>query len=164
MITIYLYPNIIDVQIWDASIFSTRNRYMYAKPVVIYQGIDNPLQVRVRNQEQTPVNMTQYVLQIDIQDPLNEQTVQSFSVKFTNVEKGFGNFVIPKDLVNILEQRHYKITFKAIKKIDNQERPAYVDDNYHVPMDLIVKPGYYSNMPPGAEEIDDFLKIDGGTI
>lgn len=137
---------------------------MYAKPVVIYQGIDNPLQVRVRNQEQTPVNMTQYVLQIDIQDPLNEQTVQSFSVKFTNVEKGFGNFVIPKDLVNILEQRHYKITFKAIKKIDNQERPAYVDDNYHVPMDLIVKPGYYSNMPPGAEEIDDFLKIDGGTI
>lgn len=164
MITIYLYPNIIDVQFWDASIFSTRNRYMYAKPVVIYQGIDNPLQVRVRNQEQASVNMTPYLLQVDIQDPLNQQTVQSFGVDFQNIEKGFGTFIIPKDLVNTLEQRRYKLTFRVIKETDNTERPAYADDNYLVPMDLVVMPGYYTSMPPGPEETEDYLKIDGGTI
>jgi len=137
---------------------------MYAKPVVVYQGIDNPLQVRVKNQEQTPVNMTPYLLQAEIQDPDSFLTVESFGIQFQNVTKGIGTFVIPKDLVNGLEQRRYKLTFKAINKSSNQEQPAYIDHNYMVPMDLIVLPGYYSTMPPDAEETDDFLKIDGGTI
>lgn len=164
MITIYLYPNIVTVQIWDNSIFTTRNRYMYAKPVVIYKGIDNPLQVRVRNQEQTPVNMTPYLLQVDIQDPENFLTVQSFGVEFQNEAKGLGTVIIPQSLVNQLDQRQYKITFKVINKQDNLERPAYVDDNFMVPLDLIVMPGYYSEMAPDPEETDDFLQIDGGTI
>ena len=164
MITIYLYPNTLDVQIWDANIFSARNRYMYTKPVTVYQGIDNPIQVRVRNQEQAAVNMLPYALQVDIQDPENFLTVQSFGVAFQNVAKGLGTFTIPKDLVNQLDQRQYKLTFRVINKTSNQERPAYIDDNYTLPVDLIVLPGYYSTMPPDAEETDDFLKIDGGTI
>lgn len=137
---------------------------MYAKPVTVYQGIDNPIQVRVRNQEQTPVNMTPYLLQVDIQDPENFLTVKSFGVQFQNVTKGFGTFTIPQELVDQLDQRQYKLTFKIINKQDNKERPAYVDDNYMIPIDLIVLPGYYSEMPPDAEETNDFLKIDGGTI
>jgi hypothetical protein len=137
---------------------------MYAKPVVIYQGIDNPLQVRVKNQEQVAVNMVPYLLQAEIQDPDSFLTVESFGIQFHNVSKGIGSFVIPKVLVNKLEQRRYKLTFKFINKSSNQEQPAYVDHNYMAPTDLVVLPGYYSTMPPDAEEIDDFLKIDGGTI
>lgn len=137
---------------------------MYAKPVTIYQGIDNPIQVRVRNQEQAAVNMSQYLLQVDIQDPKNLLTVESFGVQFQNINKGLGTFIIPQSLVNQLDQRQYKLTFKIIDKESNQERPAYVDDNYLIPVDLIVKPGYYSEMPPDPAETDDFLKIDGGTI
>ena len=164
MITIYLYPNIVNVQIWDASIFSTRNRYMYAKPVVIYQGIDNPIQVRVRNQEQAPVNMTPYALQIDIQDPENYLTVSSFGVAFQNVAKGLGSFTIPRNLVNQLDQRQYKLTFRVINTDSNNEQPAYIDDNYTVPLDLIVMPGYYAEMQPDQQETTDFTNIDGGTI
>lgn len=137
---------------------------MYARPVTIYQGIDNPIQVRVRNQEQTPVNMTSYLLQVDIQDPENYLTVESFAVAFQNVAKGLGSFTIPQSLVNQLEQRQYKLTFKAINQNNNLESPAYVDDNYMVPLDLIVLPGYYSEMPPAPEETNEFLNIDGGTI
>ena len=164
MITIYLYPNIVNVQIWDASIFSTRNRYMYAKPVVIYQGIDNPIQVRVRNQEQAPVNMTPYALQIDIQDPENYLTVTSFGVAFQNVTKGLGSFTIPRDLVNQLDQRQYKLTFRVINTDNNNEQPVYIDDNYTVPLDLIVMQGYYAEMQPDQQETTDFTNIDGGTI
>lgn len=164
MITIYLYPNIIDVQIWDKSIFTTRNRYMYAKPVTVYRGIDNPIQIRVRNQEQIAVDMTSYSLQVDIQDPENFLTVESFGVAFQNISKGFGTFVITKDLLDQLDQRQYKLTFRIINVSDNQERPAYIDDNYTLPLDLNVLPGYYSSMPPDPEESSDFLTIDGGTI
>ena len=39
----------------------------------------------------------------------------------------------------------------------------FVDDNFGVPLDLIVKPAYYSDMPVQENEMSDFLTIDGGT-
>lgn len=164
MITIYLYPNTVEVQIWDPTIFTTRNQYMYAKPVTIYQGIDNPIQVKVKNQDQKPVNVAGLLVQVDIQDPVNYLTVQSFAVTFSNIAKGFGTFIIDKSVVAVLDQRQYKLTFRIIDNTNNVERPAYVDDNYRVPLDLMVLPAYYSDMPPVEGEINDFLQIDGGTI
>jgi len=138
---------------------------MYARPVTIYQGIENPIQVKVRNQDQKAVNMGGYILQAEILDPVNLLTVQSFAVIFTNVVSGFGSFVIGKGIVDQLDQRQYKLTFKVIQTETNSERPAYVDDNYGVPIDIIVKPGYYSEMSPqGDDDIDDFITIDGGTV
>jgi len=163
MITIYLYPITVEVRIWDPTIFTTRNREMYARPVTIYQGIDNNIQVRVRNQDQKSVNMNGYILQADIQDPVNYLTVGSFAVLFSNTSSGFGSFTIGKDLVNQLDQRIYKLTFKAIRIDTNSERPAYMDDNYNIPIDLVVRPGYYNEMGiQGEEDQDDFLIIDGG--
>jgi hypothetical protein len=165
MITIYLYPNTVEARIWDPTIFTTRNREMYARPVTIYQGIDNPIQVRVRNQDQKLVNMNGYLLQADVQDPVNFLTVGSFAVIFNNISSGLGSFVIDKTFAGQLDQQRYKLTFKVIQTNTNSERPAYVDDNYGVPIDLIVRPGYYSEMTiQGEEDTSDFLTIDGGTV
>jgi hypothetical protein len=148
MITIYLYPNIIEVQIWDPAIFTTRNQYMYAKPVTIYQGIDNPIQVKVKNQDQKPVNMTNKSIRVDIQDTLNSLTVHTSTVTFSNIAKGYGTFIINKDLTALLDQRQYKLTFRTIDTTNNNaEQPVYVDDNYQVPLDLMVLPAYYADTP-----------------
>ena len=165
MITIYLYPNTVVAQIWDPTIFTTKAREMYARPVTIYQGIDNPIQVRVRNQDQKAVNMNGYVLQAEIQDPVNFLTVKSFAVIFTNLTSGLGSFTIDKGTADLLDQQRYKLTFKVIQTESNSERPAYIDDNFGVPLDLIVYPGYYSEMGvQGEEDTSDFLTIDGGTV
>lgn len=168
MITIqtYLYPIKMTATIWDPTIFATRNRDVYTKPVTVYQGIDNPVQIRVRNQDQKPVNMAGYTMRIDIQDPLNQLTVQSFGVNFINENNGIGTFVITKDIVNSLTQRQYKLTFRAIRREDDREQPAFTDNNYNVPLDLYVIPAYYADMPPqeGEPEGNDFTIIDGGTI
>ena len=60
MITVkaYIYPNTAEVQVFDPSIFTTRNRIMYSRPIKVYQGIDNPIQVIVRNQDQKSVDLT----------------------------------------------------------------------------------------------------------
>lgn len=165
MITIqtYLYPVTIVAEFWDPTIFTTRNREVYAHPVVIYQGIDNPIQVRVRNQDQKSVNMTGRVMQVDIQNPDNYLTEYSLGVNFTDRARGWGTFIISKAIVNSLTQRTYKLTFRAINEITNAEQPMFIDDNCGVPLDLIVKPAYYSDMPPQEGESDDFLTIDGGT-
>lgn len=145
MITVkaYLYPNTAEVQVFDPAIFTTRNRVVYSRPIKVYQGIDNPVQVITRNQDQKPVNLTGYSLQADVQDPINQVTVNSYAVQFADVTKGLGTFTIDKTTLDSLEQRIYKLTFKTVRLSDNTEAPIYIDDNYGVPLDLVVLPAYY---------------------
>jgi len=144
MITVktYLYPNFAEVQVFDPTIFTTRNRQVYSRPIKVYQGIDNPIQVIVRNQDQKSIDLTGYIMQAEIQDPTNGVTVESYAVTFADITKGLANFIIDKATINALEQRFYKLTFKTIKQSDNTEQPIYIDDNYGVPLDLQVLPAY----------------------
>lgn len=162
MITVKLfsYPNTAEIQIFDSSIFTTRNRQVYSRPIKVYQGIDNPIQVIVKNQDQKKVNLTGYVMQASIQDPVNQITVETYAVSFANIAAGQGNFTIDKGTINSLEQRFYKLTFKTIKTSDNTEQPVYVDDNYSAPLDLEILPAYYAETIAEQSEVI----IDGGTL
>ena len=164
MITVkaYLYPNTAEVQVFDPTIFTNRNRIMYSRPIKVYQGIDNPIQVIVRNQDQKSVDLTGYAVQADIQDPTNQVTVNSYAVTFADITNGLGNFTLDKDTVDSLEQRFYKLTFKTIRQTDNTEAPMYIDDNYGVPLDLEVLPAYWATTE-GVPGVDDSV-ADGGTL
>jgi hypothetical protein len=161
----YLYPNTAEVQVFDPTIFTTRNRQVYSRPIKVYQGIDNPIQVIVRNQDQKSIDLTGYAVQVDIQDPTNQVTIASYAVNWANIEKGLGNFTIDIDTVNSLEQRYYKLTFRRITDVEGEnvtESPMYIDDNYGVPLDLQVLPAYYSDSVPLPGV--DYTVFDGGTI
>jgi hypothetical protein len=167
MITVkaYLYPNLAEVQVFDPTIFTTRNRQVYSRTIKVYQGIDNPIQVVIKNQDQKTVDLTGYSVQADIQDPTNKITVASYAIEWANQSKGQGNFTIPLATLSSLEQRFYKLTFRRIQDAvggDVIESPLYIDDNYGVPLDLQVLPAYYSDTEalPGT----DYSVIDGGTI
>jgi hypothetical protein len=162
MITVkaYLYPNTAEVQIFDPAIFTTRNRQVYSRPIKVYQGIDNPVQVIMRNQDQKNVNLTGYTVQASIQDPTNQVTIETYAVTFANVAIGQGTFTIDKGTINTLENRFYKLTFKTIKTSDSTEQPIYIDDNYGVPLDLEILPAYWAE----AVAQDSEVIIDGGTL
>lgn len=168
MVTIqtYLYAQIVEVQILDPTIFTTRNNKVYARPVTVYKGIDNPIQIRVKNQDQRAVDMSPQLMQVDIQDPIDQLTEYSLGVSWTNRLKGYGRFTITKTMLETLTKRQYKLTFRVINAETNEQQPAYIDDNFGVPLDLIVLPAYYSDMLPqeGEPSGNDFIKIDGGTI
>jgi len=156
----YLYPNTAEVQIVDPSIFTTRNRQVYSRPIKVYQGIDNPVQVLVKNQDQKNVNLTGYTVQASIQDPTNQVTIETYAVTFANVAIGQGTFTLDKGTINTLENRFYKLTFKTIKTSDSTEQPIYIDDNYGVPLDLEILPAYWAE----AVAQDSEVIIDGGTL
>lgn len=172
MITVkaYLYPNSVEVQIWDPAIFTTRNRVVYSRPIKVYQGIDNPIQVILKNQDQKKVDISNgvsptvpaYYVEAAIQDPVNKLTVAKYDVDFTDYTTGQGNFIIEKTVIDGLEQRLYKLTF-SIENVDTGiKRPVYIDDNYGVPLDLFVLPAFYSDQAPAAN-IQESV-VDGGTI
>ena len=160
----YLYPNTLEVQILDTSIYGARNRIVYSRPIKVYQGIDNPIQIIIRNQDQVSVNLTGYSVQVDIQDPTNQLTINSYAVVFTDITKGLGKIVIDKDTLDSLEQRFYKLTFRRIADAEGEnveESPLYIDDNYGVPLDVELEQAYYelAQAAPTADYV-----IDGGTL
>lgn len=147
MITVkaYLYPNTAEVQVFDPTIFTNRNRIMYSRPIKVYQGIDNPIQVIVKNQDQKPVDLTGSSVTASIQDPTNQTTISSYPVTWANIMLGQGNFTLDRATIDSLENRFYKLTFSA--NTAGTVTPVYIDDNYGVPLDLEVLPAYYSTTP-----------------
>jgi hypothetical protein len=162
MITVkaYIYPNTAEVQVFDPAIFTTRNRVVYSRPIKVYQGVDNPIQVIIRNQDQKKVNITGYTVQAAIQDPTTKVTIETYAVTFADITTGLGNFTIDRSTINTLENRVYKLTFKTNFTSDNTERPIYIDDNYGVPLDLVILPAYYADAASDTSEVI----IDGGVI
>ena len=152
-------------QIIDPAIFTTRNRVVYARPVTVYQGIDNPMQVVVKNQDQKAVDVTNYTMVAEIQDPNNKVAVATYPLTWVDALTGRGSFVLDKATVNGLEQRFYKLTFKTVNTVTNIEQPIYVDDNYSVPLDLKVLPAYYNTAADAGTEINTNVGdtiLDGG--
>lgn len=172
MITLkaYLYPNTVEVQVFEPGIFTTRNRVVYSRTVKVYQGIDNPIQIILRNQDQKKFALVDgngtplYYIQAQIQDPLNQLTVTSYGVDFTadGYAYGTGNFVIEKTVIDDLEQRLYKLTFTIEPLNTSLKQPLYIDDNYGVPLDLMVLPAYWASMAP-APNVNQSV-VDGGNI
>lgn len=135
---------------------------MYSRPIKVYQGIDNPIQIIIRNQDQKSVDLTGYTVDAQIQDPANQTTINTYAVTFADITTGLGTFVLDATTLNSLENRLYKITFKTTNVGTSKEAPLYIDDNYGAPLDLEVLPGYYSNYTPAPEFNYDV--IDGGTL
>lgn len=164
MITIktYLYPNTVEVQVFDPTIFKTRNRQVYSRPIKVYQGVDNPVQVIVRNQDQKSVNLTGSSVTASIQDPVNKVTIKSYPVIWANIQLGQGTFTFDANTINSLEQRFYKLAFSTTVTATDVTSPVYIDDNYGVPLDLEVLPAYYETSVtlPGT----DTYSLDGGSI
>ena len=162
MITSYLYDQTIQLQLldWNPEI-TTRYRTVYNRPIKIYQGIDNPLKIQVKNQDQKPVNLYGYDLQLDIQDPVIENAIVSISCDWANANVGIATVTIDKNTVNALDQRLYKATVKRIELTTNQERPLFMDDNFTAQLDLEVLPGWYESA--AQTPLPDFI-IDGGEI
>jgi hypothetical protein len=143
---------------------------VYSRPIKVYQGIDNPIQVILKNQDQKKVDISNgvsttvpaYYVEAAIQDPVNKLTVVKYDVDFTDYTSGNGTFTIEKTVLDNLEQRLYKLTF-SIENVDTgAKKPLYIDDNYGVPLDLFVLPAYWSDQAP-APTVSESV-IDGGTI
>ena len=164
MITVkaYLYPNTAEVQVFDPTIFTTRNRQVYSRPIKVYQGVDNPIQVIVKNQDQKSVDLTGSTVTASIQDPTNQVTVKSYAVTFANIQLGQGSFVFDANTINSLENRFYKLTFSTTVTSTTETSPVYINDNYVVPLDLEILPGYCETTV--APSPTDIYSVDGGTI
>lgn len=127
----------------DPAIYHLRKRTVYSRTIKIYRGIDNPIQVIVSNQDNKPVPLLNVSVRVDIQDIVNEVSVFNTTVTIVDPAKGEGFFTLDKALVDSLDHRRYKLTFKTQRLDDGAEQPMYADENYGVPIELEVLSAYY---------------------
>jgi len=139
----YLYPIVIKVQIPDDNIFTVRNNIVYAHPIKVYQGIDNPVQIIMLNQDNKSINLVGNQVWVSVQDSVDKTVVAEYQVQWSDITNGQGTILLDKETLNALDQRRYKLTIKKVNTLTNAETPAYVDDNYSVQLDIEVLPGYY---------------------
>lgn len=135
---------------------------MYNRTIKVYQGIDNPVQVIVRNQDQKSIDLTGTTMQAQIQDPTNQVTINTYPVTWVDITKGQGNFVLDETTLGSLQNRFYKLTFSVTNTTTDSTIPVYVDDNYGVPLELEILPAYYAQQ--ASVPATDYTVIDGGSI
>ena len=127
----------------DPTIYTLRKRVVYSRPITVYQGVDNPIQVLVNNQDNKPISLAGVNVRVDVQDPVNQVSIFNTNVTVTNPAKGYCTFTLTKEFLDTLDQRLYKLTFRTQNIADSSEQPLYSDANYGVPLDLEVLPAYY---------------------
>ena len=151
---VYLYVNKLDVFTTPADTWSTeRYRRVYNRNLKIFRGVDNRIDIQVRNSDQKTTNLTPPVDPIDNQPYVNvlvfnlvnqdtkdlvlqkdftaidlstgKVTITLTERELLDLDNGFYNYSIIKELRNNLDEDSTALGYEIISKI-----PLYMDSQY----------------------------------
>ena len=128
-ISSYLYSNRIQTEVNLAS--STLEwRIVYQRKVKIYQGLDNVIDLDVKNSEQKRQVITSFNLKFVIMDQLNQE-VYSGDVDVNTGILGIAKITIPASAVASIQPQFLKYTVYKLNN-DNTKTPLYGDTQFGV--------------------------------
>lgn len=152
---VYLYSNKLDVFTSPADVWSTeRYRRVYNRNLKIYRGVDNRIDIQVRNPDQKTSNITgstlvfnlvsketkNLVLTKDFNDmdlSTGKVTIILTDEDLLNIDNGFYQYSIIKEIRENISDTEYRITSKI---------PLYVDTQYGTIGTLDVSGDVYGNV------------------
>ncbi len=135
-ISSYLYPNRIEViadVALDPATCPVEWKIVYQKPIKIYKGVDNVLELEVKNGDQKRVDIFGKTVKFVIMDQTSRE-VETYNATVvddgsTDCVKGVARITIPEaDLAN-LDPQHLKFT-SYILNADNTKTLLYGDTKY----------------------------------
>lgn len=152
---VYLYANKLDVFTSPSDSWSTeRYRRVYNRNLKIYRGVDNRIDIQVRNSDQKASNITGSTLVFNLISKETKDLVLSkdfipmelatgkITVTLTddellNIDNGFYQYSIIKEVRQTVDSTDYKVTSKI---------PLYVDSQYGTTGTLEVSGDVYGNV------------------
>ena len=136
---VYLYPNKVDVFTTPSDIWSTeRYRRVYNRNLKIFRGVDNRIDIQVRNSDQKTSNIVGSTLVFNLvsQDTKDlvlqkdftamdlstgKVTVNITATELLDLDIGFYNYSIIKEVRSTVDSTDYTVTSKM---------PLYMDSQY----------------------------------
>lgn len=161
---VYLYPNKLDVFTSLSDSWSTeRYRKVYNRNLKIFRGVDNRIDIQVRNSDQKTSNITgsvlvfnliaqdtkDLVLQKDFTDmdlTTGKVTVTLTATELLDLSNGFYNYSIIKETRTNVDSTDYKVTSRI---------PLYVDSQYGATATLEISGDVYGGLAD-SEVINTF--------
>jgi hypothetical protein len=128
-ISSYLYPNRIQTVVNLASTL-LEWRIVYQRKFKIYQGLDNVLEIDVKNSEQKRQDITGLNMQFVLMDELNEGIYQTEIDVATGIP-GIGRIIIPATAIADIAPQFLKYTIYILND-DDTMTPVYGDTQYGV--------------------------------
>ena len=125
----YLYNQIHPVVLGIGDPADRWNRMYYAKPIKLHRGVDNPIQFRIRNNNQKDVNLTGSTFTLSIIDSLTNQEKLFRTLEIENASTGMLSTVVTEEDLNNLDAVRYHYGIRMVNS-DGAQYPVYVDDNY----------------------------------
>lgn len=158
-ITSYVYDNEIRVVYSeDASIYQ-RNRLVYAREINLFKGVSNTLKVRVLNDHQKPLNLTDKQLVFTVVDDYvnnGSAAVLTAVVVIEDEAKGIGTVTISSNDLQSLTRTSYKWAIKIRTLATNAPYyPTFVDDNFGTYGQLKINDDAYAVGEPVTFDLGD---------
>ena len=135
-ISSYLYSNRIQAVV-NLAASPLEWRIVYQRKFKIYQGLDNVLELDVKNAEQKRIDITTYTMKFVIMDQLNQE-VYTGDVDTTTGIKGLGLITIPSTALDTITPQFLKYSVYILND-DDTKTPVYGDTQFGVTgtMDLL---------------------------
>lgn len=137
---VYVYDQVLKLQINPDQTIIVEDREVYTKPLSIYQGIDNTVKILVKNSDQKAVNITSKTIYAQLLTVPDNDQVASFAAQVVDAAKGIAEITIPVAITNAARLGYYHLAVRYVE--NNVTKPAYSDDNYGVLIPVHLQLGY----------------------
>ncbi len=118
LIPVYLYPNKIDVFTNSISDWKTeRFRQVYQRNLKIYRGVDNRIDIQVKNLDQKPYDITGFNLLINIVEPETQELLLQKECEIKSLSQGKIYARLSADDLLLINPGHYQ--YSLIKETRN---------------------------------------------
>jgi hypothetical protein len=155
---LYLYDQILSLQISPDQTLILEDRTVFTKPIVIYKGINNRLKILVKNADQKAVNITGLTFYAELVRTPQRDFVSSFNITNVTPANGVAELEIPASVINPVPVGYYHLLVKYNNGTDDVM--AYADDNYSVAIPVELKLGYRVS----GDEYDLGENLDMGSV
>ena len=165
--SIYLYPNRLDVYTSDtASWTSERFRMVYNRNLKIYRGVDNRVDLQLRNSDQKAFNATGSTIVFNLVNEENNDLILRKDCSVDDITVGRVYVSITEDEMLDIEPGYYTYSFhkETRSNIDSTDYkvlsklPLYMDSQYGAIGNIEVIGGM-EGKPYDTKTVDTFRKI-----
>lgn len=126
-ISSYLYPNRIQTVINLAST-PLEWRIVYQRKFKIYKGLDNVLELDVKNSEQKRIDITGLTIKMVVMDQMNQEILTANVDTATGI-KGIGRVIVPATAIEHLTPQFLKYSIYQVNG-DGTQTPVYGDTQF----------------------------------
>ena len=155
---VYLYSNKVDVFTNLDSWTVERYRQVYQRNFKVYRGVDNRLDLHVRNSDEKAKDINGYTLVFNLIERETQKLILSKNCTVTSTSNGRVSVTLSESELNDIQTGFYDFTVHSVNNATLVKTPLYVDSQFGVTGTLEVQGDVFGETKE-SQVIDTFAPI-----